>query len=121
MDAVAWKLQALMDSVAVALPKRRQRTRTKSKRLWRTAITTTVQKRVPNCSQEKVRTDQVEEYGGGASRYLQASQAVMQVLDIAINKRQYAHAGFTKPHRFKTDSRSIVASCDRGAFLTAFS
>ena len=85
------------------------------------AITTTVQKRVPNHSQEKVRTGQVGEYGGGASRYLQVSQAVMQVLDTTINKRQYPHADFTKPHRFKIDSRSIVASCDRDAFLTAFS
>lgn len=77
----------------------------------------TVQERVPDRSQEKVRTSKAEEYKGGALRYSQSSRAITQVLDTTIDKRRYAHADSTKPHRFKTNSSYIVASCSRVAFL----
>jgi hypothetical protein len=65
----------------------------------------------------EVRTSKAEKCGGGALRYLQTSQATMQVLDTTIDERWHAHADFTKPHRFMADSTYIVASCDRTAFV----
>lgn len=82
-------------------------------------MTVSAPKKVPDRSQGKVRTGKIERRGEGALRYLQTSQATMQVLDNTFGKRSYAHADFTKPHRFRTGNISthpatVVQSSWRG-------